>query len=142
MFRINTLFHAYYQRSNLLTFLTLPVDLNAALNYNSRFLSDKDTKYPLTVLVRKLPNPMIIKKGQKFDVSVTINVTRKLPSKFHVDLDLWRKALFWIKLPCIKNAGSWWVSKTKLVYKESYEKGSYGSEEKGSYGYLVLTWNY
>jgi len=67
---------------------------------------ENETGYPLTVLVRKFPDPLIIKKEEKFDVSATVRVTRKLPSKFLVDLDLWRKAGFWFKIPCIKNVGS------------------------------------
>ena len=81
---------------------------------------------------------MIIKEGQKFDVSATIHVTKKLPSEFFVDLVLWRKALFWIKIPCIKSVGSWWVSKTRLVYKENYEKRSYGLERHKIIDFAIL----
>ena len=34
----------------------------------------------------------------------------KLPDKLKVDVDLWRKLGFWIKIPCISGAGSWYVS--------------------------------
>ena len=76
-------------------------------NHKGVSVSENKTGYPLTVLLRKFPDPLIIKKEEKFDVSATIRVTRKLPSKFLVDLVLWRKAGFWFKIPCIKNVGSW-----------------------------------
>ena len=70
-------------------------------------LLDSKTTYPLQVLVRKLPDPLVVKKGEKFNVSLTIKVRRKLPKSFEVDLDLWRKIGFWIKIPCISEVGSW-----------------------------------
>ncbi|XP_065060914.1 ganglioside GM2 activator-like isoform X2 [Rhopilema esculentum] len=67
---------------------------------------DSKTIYPLQVLVRKLPDPLVVKEGEKFNVSLTIKVRRKLPKSFEVDLDLWKKIGFWIKIPCISEVGS------------------------------------
>ncbi len=68
---------------------------------------DKKVVHPLEINVTKLPKPLIVKKGEKFDVSASVKVRTRLPVKYKIDVDLWKKIAFWVKVPCISGAGSW-----------------------------------
>lgn len=67
---------------------------------------DANTNYPLTVIVRKFPDLMIVKQGEKFDISATFHVTKRLPSKFKIQVKLWKKVVWWIGIRCVNNVGS------------------------------------
>eukprot|EP00794_Sanderia_malayensis_P019968 gene19968-21923_t len=67
---------------------------------------DKDVIYPLAINITKLPKTLIIKKGEQFHVSTIITVRKRLPVKYKIDIDLWKKIAFWVKIPCISGGGS------------------------------------
>ncbi len=70
-------------------------------------LPDLNARLPLEVNINKFPKTLVVKDGEKFDMSFSMKVRRRLPVKYKIDIDLWKKIAFWVKIPCISGAGSW-----------------------------------
>merc|ERR1712221_44557 len=62
--------------------------------------SNCDNSSPVSISLRRLPDPIVIKAGSKIPISALVTVKSQLPASATLNVKVY------VKMPCIKNVGS------------------------------------